>query len=68
MTSATDLISAEYREWIETANLDFQVAEYVRHERRQHEASGFEIKAAAVREIAIAQHGQDVFDTAVENY
>lgn len=65
--TATELLDDEYRTLVETANLDWQVAQFVRFDRTAHEHSANEIKAAAIAEIARRQHG-DEFDKAVARY
>ena len=67
-TPNADRLLSGYRHMIETANLDWQVAEYVRLMRVLHEHSANEVKAAAIAEIAVAQHGAAVFGDAVDNY
>lgn len=62
-----DLLSPEYRELVETANLDWQVAQFIRWSHLSHEHSSNEVKAAAIAEIAKRQHG-DAFLAAVEAY
>ena len=63
----TTLLSDEYRETIETASLDWQVAQYIRALDRLTIHSSEEIKAAAIAVIARRQHGA-AFDEAVANY
>ena len=65
--TATQQLSTEYRELVETANLDWQVAQYVRCMDKLTEHSSFEVKAAAIAEIARGQHGE-AFDQAVAKY
>lgn len=60
-------ISDEYRTRIETASLDWQVAECVRWTRLLHEHSANEVKVAAITDIARRQHGE-AFDRAVAAY
>ena len=67
MIPAIELLSAEYRELIETANLDWLVATYVHSMDHLTDHSAFEVKAAAIFEFATATHG-DAFTTAVANY
>lgn len=67
MTNPIDLLSDEYRTLVETANLDWLVAEYVRYDRLRHEHSANEIKAAAIRAFATREHGE-AFASAVEHY
>jgi len=67
MTTHRESLSPEYRTLVETANLDWQVQEYIRCVDHQHEHSGFQIKAAAIAEIAVEQHGS-AFDDAVHRY
>ena len=55
--------SAEYLALVEDANLDWQVAQYVRHTR-----TGSHILGLVVWEIAASQHGEAVFQRAVANY
>ena len=66
--TATAQISTLYRELIETANLDWQVAEYVHLIRTLCDHSANEVKAAAVQEIAYLQNGRETFDEAVAKY
>lgn len=66
-TPLADLLGENARTLIETANLDWQVAEYVRYYRKLVEHSSYELIAAAVREIAVAQHGA-AFAQAVRAY
>lgn len=67
-------LTAEYKLLVVGANLDWQVAEYVRYSRSaelagsQAEAEDFDVIATAISVIAERQHGAVVFQTAVENY
>ena len=61
-------LSPTYRELIETANLDWLVAEYVLTERKLHEHSANEVKCAAIRFVAEREYGAAAFDAAVEAY
>jgi hypothetical protein len=65
--TAAEQLSPEYRELVTTANLDWQVQEYVRATEKVVEHSSHEVRAAAIREIAVAQHG-DAFNRAVARY
>jgi hypothetical protein len=67
MTPAIELLSPEYRELIETANLDWLVATYIHSMDHLTDHSAFEIKAAAIHEFATAAYGAE-FETAVANY
>jgi len=62
-----DLLAGFYRELVETANLDWQVAQYVRHHQNAHVHSANEVIAAGIASIARTQHGE-AFDRAVEAY
>jgi len=62
-----DLLSDDWRTLVETANLDWQVNQYVYFTGKAHEHSSNEIKAAAIASIARRQHG-DEFDKAVARY
>jgi hypothetical protein len=66
--NATDQISSDYRELIEGSNLDWKVAQYVNLIAKACDHSFNEVKAAAIREIGITQHGQEEFDTACDRY
>jgi glucan phosphorylase len=70
---ATDLaaeygISPSYAELVETANLDWQVAQYVNLIAKAHEHSANEVKAAYILAVATEQHGLDTVTTAINNY
>jgi hypothetical protein len=65
---ALESLSAEYRALVETANLDWLVAEYVRAERKLTEHSANEVKCAAIRFVAEREYGAAEFDAAVEAY
>jgi len=61
-----DQLSPAFRTLIETASFDWQVSQHLYFLGKVHEHSANEIKAAAIRIIALQQHG-DVFDSTV-NY
>lgn len=65
---AVQRLSPKYRELVETATLDSQVACHVWLSQRVHEHSANEVKARAIYEIGVEQHGQAAFDEAVRNY
>lgn len=65
--NAVGQLSPEYRDLVETASLDWQVAEYVRAERDIPFHSSAEVKCRAIAALARLQHG-DVFDAAVLVY
>jgi hypothetical protein len=67
MPTAAEQLSPEYRELVESASLDWQVAQFIRWSRLSHEHSANEIKAVAICEIGKRQHG-DAFLAAVEAY
>lgn len=67
MTDAVSRLTPEYRELVETANLDWQVAEFIRVTDALADHSANEVKAAAIAEIARGQHG-DEFDRAFARY
>ena len=66
-TPAIELLSPEYRELIETANLDWLVATYVHSMDHLTDHSAFEVKAAAIREFATATFGAE-FESKVASY
>ena len=66
--SALSLVSPTFRDLITTASFDWQVGQYVRYYRKLHEHSSNEVLAAAIREAAVAEHGAERFDAAVEAY
>lgn len=68
LAEATEALGIEYFDLVVAANLDWQVAEYVRNERVQHLHSSHEVKAHCVRRIAGFQHSLPVFDAAVASY
>lgn len=68
MKEALESLSPAYRALVETANLDWLVAEYVRAERLLTEHSANEVKCAAIRYVASRNYGADEFATAVEAY
>ena len=66
-TPAIELLSAEYRELIETANLDWLVATYIHSMDHLTDHSAFEVKAAAIFEHGTATYGAE-FEKAVAAY
>lgn len=60
-------LSVDYRTLVETASLDWLVAEYVRAEREIPFHSSAEVKARAIAALARQQYG-DSFDAAVLLY
>ena len=62
-----DRLAPDYRAWVESANLDWIVAEYVRTVDAIPLHSSNLVRAFALASIGRAQHG-DAFDQAFDRY
>lgn len=65
LAAATMAVSDDFFETIRTANLDWQVGQYLYYFGKAHEHSANEVIARVIRHIGSWQHGQDVFDDQV---
>lgn len=65
---ALDALSPDYRELVETANLDWLVAQYVYQSRRITTHSSVEIIVAAIKFVGERDYTPEVFGEAVANY
>lgn len=67
MQSFKNELSADYRELVETASLDWQVGQYFWHLDKETRHSDYRAIAEAIAEIGREQHGP-AFDKAAAAY